>query len=177
VNDQLPTRQLALELLSETRCSRRVIAHCKTVAALALRIAAACQAKGMQVDLQLVGAGALLHDIGRSETHNVEHGIVGAEIARKLKLPESIVAIIERHVGGGIDVDEAKQLGWPPNRYLPQTLEERIVCYADKLIEGNRRVPIKRTIEKLSKELGRDHRSLGRIEQLHEEFSPLLAEI
>lgn len=177
MNEHLPTRQLALELLSESRCSRRVIKHCKTVTALAIKIAIACKEKGQKVNTQLVEIGALLHDIGRSETHAVNHGVVGASIARELDLPDSVVAIIEHHVGGGIDIDEARQMGWPISSYLPQTLEEKIVCYADKLIEGNRRVPIKHTIEKLSKELGRTHRSLGRIEKLHEEFSSLIGDL
>ena len=177
MNEHLPTRQLALELLSESRCSRRVIIHCKTVASLAIQIAVACKEKGQKVIIQLVEIGALLHDIGRSETHSVNHGVVGGNIGRGLGLPDSVVAIIERHVGGGIDIDEARQLGWPINSYLPETLEEKIVCYADKLIEGNRRVPIKLTIRKLSKELGRTHRSLGRIEKLHEEFSSLIGDL
>ena len=177
MNDRLPTRQMALKLLFKSRCSRRVIEHCKTVASLAVQIAKACKEKGLNVDVQLVEIGALLHDIGRSRTHTVDHAIVGAEIAKSLGLPSSIVSIIERHAGGGIDTDEAKQLGWPIKSYLPQTMEEKIVCYADKLIEGKRRVKIERTISKLSKELGKTHPSLGRIAKLREEFSSLIGDL
>ncbi len=175
MNDQLPTRQVALKLLSKSRCSRRVIEHCKTVASLAVQIAEACKEKGLNVDIQLVEIGALLHDIGRSKTHSVDHVIVGARIARELGLPSSIVSIIECHAGG-IDIDEAKRLGWMIKSYLPQTLEEKIVCYADKLIEGKRRVKIERTISRFSKELGKTHPSLGRIAKLHEEFSSLIGD-
>ena len=177
MNDRLPTRQMALKLLLKSRCSRRVIEHCKTVTSLAVQIAKACKEKGLNVDVQLAEIGALLHDIGRSKTHTVDHAIVGAEIAKSLGLPSSIVSIIERHAGGGIDIDEAKQLGWPIKSYLPQTIEEKIVCYADKLIEGKRRVKIERTISKLSKELGKTHRSLGRIAKLREEFSSLIGDL
>lgn len=176
MNEQLPTRQIALKLLSKSRCSRRVIEHCKTVASLAVQIAKACKEKGLNVDVQLVEIGALLHDIGRSRTHTVDHVVVGAEIARTLGLPSSVVSIIERHAGGGIDIDEAKRLGWPIKSYLPQTMEEKIVCYADKLIDGERRVRIERTIRKLSKELGKAHPSLGRVEKLREEFSSLIGD-
>ncbi|UCE29988.1 MAG: TIGR00295 family protein [Candidatus Bathyarchaeota archaeon] len=168
---------MALKLLSESGCSRRVIEHCKTVTSLAVQIAEVSKKNGSDVDVQLVEAGALLHDIGRSKTHAVDHGIVGAKIAESLGLPSPIVSIIERHVGGGIDIDEAKHLGWPIKSYLPETLEEKIVCYADKLIEGKRRVRIRRTINKLSKELGKTHRSLGRIEKLHEELSSLTGDL
>lgn len=176
MNDRLPTRQMALKLLSRSKCSRRVIEHCKTVASLAVQIAKACKEKGQNVDVQLVEIGALLHDIGRSRTHTADHVIAGAEIAREMGLPSAIVSIIECHAGGGIDIDEAKRLGWPIKSYLPQTLEEKIVCYADKLIEGKRRVKIERTISKFSKELGKTHPSLGRIAKLHEEFSSLIGD-
>ena len=167
---------MALKLLSRSRCSRRVIEHCKTVASLAVQIAEVCKEKGLDVDVQLVEIGAILHDIGRSKTHSVDHVIAGARIARELGLPSSVVSIIERHAGGGVDIDEAKRLGWTIKSYLPQTLEEKIVCYADKLVEGKRRVKIERTISKFSKELGKTHPSLGRIAKLHEEFSSLIGD-
>jgi len=176
VNERLPSTRAALKFLSQNGCSSRVIEHCKAVSALAVKIAKACEKKGLNVDIELVRVGALLHDIGRSKTHGVDHVIRGAETARSLNLPESIVLIIERHVGGGITIDEAKQLGWPIKSYLPQTLEEKIVTYADKLIEGSRRVPIERTIRNVSRELGKGHPSIERMRKLHEEFSCLIGD-
>ena len=113
MNEKLPSSKTALRLLSESGCSKSVIAHCKAVSALAVKFAEACEKKGLDVNVNLVEVGALLHDIGRSKTHGVNHVIVGVEIAKSLNLPESIVSIIERHVGGGITADEAKELGWP----------------------------------------------------------------
>jgi len=167
---------MALRLLSQNGCSSKVIAHCKAVSALAVKIAKACEKKGLNVDIKLVQVGALLHDIGRSKTHNVDHVVVGAEIARTLNLPESVVSIIERHAGGGITINEARKLGWPVKSYRPQTLEEKIVTYADKLIEGLRRVRIERTIKKLSRELDEEHPSIKRVKKLHEEFSSLIGD-
>ncbi|MGQ9460069.1 MAG: TIGR00295 family protein [Candidatus Bathyarchaeaceae archaeon] len=167
---------MALRLLSQSGCSSNVIVHCKAVSTLAVKIAKACERKGLNVDIKLVQVGALLHDIGRSKTHNVDHVVVGAEIARSLNLPESVVSIIERHAGGGITIDEARRLGWPAKSYSPQTLEEKIVTYADKLIEGSRRVQIERTIEKLSQELDEEHPSIKRVKKLHEEFSSLIGD-
>ncbi len=147
MNKPLPSREQAIELLKKNHCSTAVIAHCKAVSKLATQTALTCQKKGIPVDVELVKIGALLHDIGRSKTHSVDHVVAGAEIARANKLPESIVAIIERHVGGGITDEEAKQLGWPKGNYMPQTLEEKIVSYADKLVEtSDHIVPIEITI-------------------------------
>ena len=177
MNEKLPSSQMALSLLSESGCSNRVIAHCKAVSALAVKFAEACEKKGLDVDVNLVEVGALLHDIGRSKTHGVNHVVVGVEIAKSLNLSESIVSIIERHVGGGITADEAKELGWPVKDYLPTTLEEKLVTYADKLIEGLRVVPIENTLKKFSRELGENHPAIDRVIRLHEELFPLIGDL
>jgi len=174
VSEKLPSPEAALKILTKSGCSHQVIRHSKAVAALAVQIAEKGKEKGLNVDIQLVQVGALLHDIGRSETHNVDHVIKGAQIAKSLGLPKPVVSIIERHAGGGITENEAEGLGWPVKGYVPQTLEEKIVSYADKLIEGSRRVKVERTIKKLSRELGRDHPAIERVKQLHREFSPLV---
>lgn len=177
MNEELPSPQTALRLLSEVGCSKRVIAHCKAVSALAVKFAETCTKMGLKVDVELVEVGALLHDIGRSKTHGVDHAVVGVEIAKSLNLPESIVSIIERHIGGGISSDEAKELGLPVKDYFPVTLEEKLVAYADKLIEGSRVVPIERTIEQFSRKLGEHHPAIDRIISLHEELSPLIGDV
>lgn len=173
----LPSKQTALKILAQSGCSPQVIRHCKAVTKLATQIAKACKKRGLNVDIQLVQIGALLHDIGRSRTHNIDHVIVGVEIAESLGLPKSVVSIIGCHAGGGITMDEAKGLGWPIKQYLPRTLEEKIVAYADKLIEGSRRVKIERTIKKLSGELGSAHSTIKRVKKLHDEFSSLVGDL
>jgi len=174
VNERLPSERMALKLLAESGCSRRVINHCKAVAKVATEIAEACKKKGLNVDIELVQAGALLHDIGRSKTHSVHHAIAGAEVARSLNLPEPVISIIERHVGGGITTEEAENLGWPVKSYVPETLEEKIVTYADKLIEGSERVSIEQTIEKFSKKLPSS--SIAGMRKLHREITSLIGD-
>jgi len=168
---KLPTRAEALRLLAEAGCSKNVIEHCKAVSRFAVNIAKVFLKKGFNVDVQLVEVSGLLHDIGRSKTHTVDHGLVGGEIARSMGLPNSIVQIIERHVGGGIPKEEAKKLGWPAKDYLPQTLEEKIVCYTDKRVEGLRTVSVERAIKVYASSLGERHPALERIRQLHREIS------
>jgi uncharacterized protein len=176
VNEELLSPDAALKLLSESGCSKKVIAHCKAVSDLAVKFAKACKNKGLKVDVNLVEIGALLHDIGRSKTHDVTHAIVGVKIAKSLNLPEPIVSIIECHIGGGIDADEAKKLGLPVKNYFPVTLEEKLVAYADKRIEGSRVVSIEKTIEQFSRTLGNGHPAIERIIRLHEELYPLIGD-
>jgi uncharacterized protein len=121
-----------------------------------------------------VEVGALLHDIGRSKTHTVHHAVVGAEIAEAAGLPEAVISIIKRHVGGGITASEAKKLGWPEDVYVPITLEEKIVSYADKLIENAKCAPVERTIEKLSKE--RKAEAAERVRKLYDEITNLIGD-
>jgi uncharacterized protein len=124
--------------------------------------------------MRLVEAGALLHDIGRSRTHDVDHALVGAEIAREMGLPEDLMNIIEVHIGAGIPADEAVELGLPEMHFFAETLEEKIVAYADKLIMGRREVPFETTVDSFALKLGEDHPSIDRLWTLHNEMSGLL---
>jgi len=170
---RLPTRREALSLLVKAGCSSNVVKHCKSVSAFAVKIAKVCQQGGLKVDVSLVEISGLLHDIGRSRTHSVDHAMVGGKIAHSFGLPNSIISIIERHAGGGITKEEAKKLGWPVKDYLPQTIEEKIVCYADKRVEGLRIVPIEQTVKAYAADLGENHPAIKRIWQLHREITAL----
>ena len=173
MSKELPSREQAIELLRKNNCPPKVINHCEEVAKLALEIASKLEKKGIKVDLKLVEAGALLHDIGRSKSHAVDHGVVGAKIAELEGLPEEVVRVIKRHVGGGITAQEAERFGWPKGVYEPVTLEEKIVSYADKLIDKSKRVPIDLEIERLQVE----HRDAAeRVRKLHEEITCLLGD-
>ena len=169
----LPTPKEAVKILVESGCSLNVVRHCKAVAKVAAKTAKKCAKNGAEVDLDLVYVGALLHDLGRAETHGVNHPVVGARIARSLGLPDSLAHIIERHLGGGISSNEAHEFGWPEGTYIPLSLEEKIVTYADKLVEGESRVPIRQTVQKLKSRLGADHPSVGRVLSLHKEILKL----
>jgi uncharacterized protein len=172
VSSGLPSREQAIELLRKSNCPPQVIRHCIAVADLAVETAIKLEDRGLKIDIALVEAGALLHDLGRSKNHTIDHAIVGVEIAQSLNLPESIVRIIKRHVGAGISVKEAQSLGWPKDIYSPQTLEEKIVCYADKLMDHGRRKPIEAEIEKLKKE--NKVEAAERVRKLYEEIIMLL---
>ncbi|MEM2888083.1 MAG: TIGR00295 family protein [Candidatus Bathyarchaeia archaeon] len=173
MSEKLPSPEEAMKILRESGCSLNVIRHCEAVAQTAVRIAKKCVENGANVDIDLIYIGALLHDLGRSETHGTDHPIVGARIARSKGLPQKIIRIIERHLGGGVSAEEACELNWPKGAYIPETLEEKIVTYADKLVEGECLVPIERTIQKLKGKLGETHPSIKRIESLHKEISKL----
>lgn len=151
------------KILREAGCDEEIIGHTESVASIAVKMAKLCDA-----DVDLVRTGALLHDIGRTETHGPEHGYHGGVILRSLCFPEKIVSVVERHVGGGLDSKEAASLGLPEKDLVPITIEEKIVCIADKMIEDDRRAPIEREIQKL-REKGLDE-AAKRITALYTEI-------
>jgi len=128
------TADECLTMLAEEGVPDEVLLHINVVTELALEIAECAGA-----DTALVHAAALLHDIGRSRTHGIDHAVVGADILRERGLHDAVVDIVERHVGAGITADEAGRLGLPFRDYIPVTLEQKVVSHADNLIAGCRR--------------------------------------
>ena len=137
------TAEKCISYLKKSGCSDDVIKHSKCVRDLAVIIA-----KKANADIETVELGALLHDIGRSKTHGIYHAIEGVKIAKEYGIPEKIIKIIERHIGAGISAEVAKKLGLPIKDYIPISLEEKIVCHADNLIDNCKRQKIECEIEK-----------------------------
>jgi uncharacterized protein (TIGR00295 family) len=115
--------------MREERLSTAVIRHCCVVNLVALEIARRCGA-----DLELVNAASLLHDVGRSSTHGVSHVAESVRIAREHDLPEELVRCIGRHIASGFTSEEARALGLPEGDYMPVTLEDKVVNFADNLV-------------------------------------------
>ena len=116
-----PTREECLSILKSKGCSEQVINHILIVTDLALKIAKYFP----EADLELLEAGALLHDLGRSESHGVDHAVCGSQLASYLGIAEDVVKIIERHIAAGIPAADAEALGLPVKDYTPITIEER----------------------------------------------------
>jgi uncharacterized protein len=121
-----------IALLRNAGLSENDLAHSVKVAEKALEIA---RRTGAEVDLELVGRGALFHDLGKAKTHAIDHGRLGADLGRDLGLPPAITAIMEKHIRGGMTPDEAIELGLPVKDYSLGFLEERIIIYADRLVD------------------------------------------
>lgn len=121
-----------------------LMVHSRQVAMLASEICNRLANRGVEIDSQFVVEAAMLHDIGIVKVdapgihcHGTEpyirHGIMGSEMLRELGL-ERHALVCERHTGAGITVEDidAQQLPLPRRDYTPQSIEEKVVCYADK---------------------------------------------
>ena len=119
-----------------------LVTHSEQVRDKALQI---CQAHPeWDVDRDFVAEAALLHDIGIIYcdapkihcvgTHKyIEHGYLGAQLLRNEGYPQHAL-VAERHTGSGITMEQVirEDLPIPIQDYLPISLAERIICYADK---------------------------------------------
>jgi uncharacterized protein len=157
-------------MLKKVGCSHIIIQHCINVSNLAVNMAKKLHAKGVEVDIALIEIGGLLHDIGRSKTHTIRHAVIGAQIIVSLNLPISLVNIVERHVGSGIPKEEAVKLGLPNRDFIPHTIEEKLVSYADKLIDGNREMNFKEALTRFIEDLGKSHPAIERFKKIHLEL-------
>ncbi|MFH1708352.1 MAG: HD domain-containing protein [Planctomycetota bacterium] len=153
------------DLLHHAGCDAEVIAHCRAVTGLALRIAARIPG----ADPTRVTAGAMLHDLGRAVTHGMRHAVEGARLAAAMGQPDAVVAIIRTHIGAGIPAPEAVAAGLPADDYMPRSLEARIVAHADNLICGVTRQTAADCAERLA-EAGLTA-AAARIIALHRELS------
>lgn len=124
--------QKDIDLLRTAGMAETDLDHSLKVATKALEIA---RRTGATLDLELVGRGALFHDLGKTVTHEISHGRIGAELGAKLGLPQTVTAVMEKHIRGGLTDSEAIALGLPVKDYTLHRLEERIIIYADRLVD------------------------------------------
>lgn len=118
-----------------------VFAHCKIVLEIADHL---LQRKQHNLNYDLVKTGALAHDIGaytffalekeEGEKLYYKHAFEGANILRKENYPDEVCNLVEHHLGVGLPKEEIieRKLELPVKDFLPLTIEERLVLYADK---------------------------------------------
>ena len=120
----------------------RVWSHSRLVADKALQLAQAHPE--LEIDLDFVYEAAMIHDIGVFLTNApsiyctgdqpyICHGVLGAELMRADGYPRHAL-VCERHTGTGLTVADiiAQNLPLPHRDMCPVSLEEKLVCFADK---------------------------------------------
>ncbi len=148
----------------DSKLYKLLIKHSKQVRDKALKIVDKHPELG--ADRKFVKEASMLHDIGIFKTNApkihckgthryIEHGYLGAEILRQEGYPIHAL-VCERHTGVGITLERIikKKLPIPHRDMRPVSIEEQIICYADKFFsksKPNEKHSKKRIIEKLSK--------------------------
>lgn len=126
----------------ENELKHILLTHSRSVADKALALAARHPELGL--DLAFVEEAALLHDIGIFLTHApgigctgehpyICHGFLGADLLRAEGFPRHAL-VCERHTGAGLSLQDIlhRELPLPHRDMLPVSLEEKLVCLADK---------------------------------------------
>lgn len=119
-----------------------LLVHSRAVADKALAIAD-CHPE-LSLDRQFIKEAAMLHDIGivRCNAPGIQcfgaepyicHGRIGADMLRAEGFPRH-ARVCERHTGAGITRSQIieQKLPLPEQDFLPETMEEKVICYADK---------------------------------------------
>ena len=116
----------------------------------------------MNIDRAFVSEAAMLHDIGifltdapgigcHGKSPYICHGVLGSELLQKEGYPRHAL-VCERHTGAGLSLDEILRQGLPlPHRdMLPVSVEEQIICFADKFYSKSDRQKEK-SVDKIRK--------------------------
>lgn len=121
-----------IAILIKAGSPEEAVSHSTEVARKALEIASRVK---IPVNRHLLARGAIFHDLGKAKTYGMEHGEIGANMAGELGLEEEIRQIILKHIRGGMTAPEALELGLPVRDYTLRTPEEKIVVYADRMVD------------------------------------------
>jgi len=122
----VPSRQVCEQLLAERfAADSPVIGHCRAVAHVALLMAERVNNSGCRLDIELIEAAALLHDLAKGEPR---HAAAGADMLRGLGY-SAVADLVAVH------------MELPPRDDDAITAAD-LLFLADKLLEGDRFVPL-----------------------------------
>lgn len=150
--------------------SANLLAHVHAVASAAYVLAHWLRAAGHPVDPILAHRGGLLHDIGKIKAiqHPAEQHVSHAELAALIlaDLNQPVLAeIARRHPLFALRQPDSTPRSW----------EEKLVYFADKLVEGGRVAGIETRIASLRKRIPHDEEQIASLTPallaLQEEFS------
>lgn len=157
-----------------------LIIHSQSVARKALQIVSLHPE--LNLDREFIEEAAMLHDIGIIKTDApgikcfgtepyICHGILGAEMLRQEGLPRH-ARVCERHTGAGLSLNEivSQDLPLPHQDFLPETLEEQVICYADKFFSKTH-LDREKSVEKAEKSIAKfGEEGLARFKQWEKMF-------
>ncbi len=148
----------------ENELKHILLVHSKDVANKALDMARKHPELGL--DLNFIEEAAMLHDIGIFLTDAsgiccfgshpyICHGYLGAELVAAEGYPRH-ARVCERHTGAGLTMAdiESQQLPVPHRDMQPETLEEQLICFADKFFSKTK-LGQEKSLEKARKSVAR----------------------
>ncbi|MBS2097165.1 HD domain-containing protein [Carboxylicivirga linearis] len=142
-----------------------LVEHSMAVTKMALSIAQ--NHPELKTDIQFIKEASMLHDIGIFYTNAPDlhcvgdkpyicHGYMGRELLKKEGYTLHAL-VCERHTGTGLSVEDIKSQNLPlPLRDMrPQSIEEQIICFADKFFSKSGNLMQPKSVEKIRKSMAK----------------------
>lgn len=161
--------------IEDSELKNILIIHSQSVARKALQIVSLHPE--LHLDADFIREGAMLHDIGiiRTKATGIHcfgtepyicHGLLGGEMLRHEGFPRH-ARVCERHTGAGIGIEEieAQHLPLPHTNFLPETMEEKVICYADKFFSKTHLYRERTVEEALNSLVKRDSKGIERFKE------------
>jgi uncharacterized protein len=139
-----------------------IIDHSIEVANVALYLSTELNKRGQRIDILLVEAASLLHDLTKTDSFKTreDHARTGSRLLKEMGY-EDVGEVVAQHIWLSHDVDPF----W--------VSEEEVVNYADKRVMHDRIVSLEERFKDLRDRYGRDQKSmdyLGRMEMAIKEI-------
>lgn len=145
----IPSVQTCLDIMDKYQMLENIRAHSIMVARVAYVITLGLGQKGQKVSKELVLAGALLHDIGKTEAleHGGDHVKIGQDICQKEGFEELVPIVAEHVVLESFSGDGKIE-------------EKEIVYYSDKRVNHDRVVPLEKRLDYILRRYASRHPGL-----------------
>ncbi len=155
----IPSREECLSLMSRHGMLENIVSHSLEVAKVALFISVELNKKGRTVDLGLVEAASLLHDLTKAECLKTkdDHAQTASRQLKRMGY-ERVGDVVAQHI-------------WLVKEGDPSYVsEEEIVNYADKRVMHDRIVPLEERFSDLKARYGLNQKAMDYLERLQEEI-------
>jgi putative nucleotidyltransferase with HDIG domain len=151
----IPTREECFRLMSEFGMLDHIISHSVEVSKVACFLSTELNKKGQRIDLNLVEAASLLHDLTKTECFKTkaDHAVTGAQLLKRMGY-ERVGAVVAEH----IQLSEGKD--------ILLVSEEEVVNYSDKRVQHDRIVSLRERFRDLKDRYGQGKWSLEQLERL-----------
>jgi uncharacterized protein len=155
----IPTKEECLRLMGKYGMLENIAAHSLEVARVALFISIELNKKGQRIDLGLVEAASLLHDLTKTECLRTkeDHAQTGSQVLKGMGY-ERLGEVVAQHIWLCKEGDSSS------------ISEEEIVNYADKRVMHDRIVSLEERFNDLKERYGRIQRAMDYLERLRKEI-------
>ena len=154
----IPSREECLRLMNQYSMLENIILHSLEVAKVALFLSGELNKKGQKIDLNLVEAASLLHDLTKTESirTKTDHAQTASCLIKEIGY-ERVGDVVGQHI-------------WVRSKGDPSVVsEEEIVNYADKRVMHDRIVSLEERFNDLIERYGKDQEAVDYLKRMREE--------